>query len=229
MRSLTFILAAAVAVIAAPATASPMAAAPQQVIELYQSQGCSSCPPANAVLNSLADRKDLITLSFAVTYWDYLGWKDGFAQPAFTERQKDYMTAYRRANVSTPQMVINGRGFIVGTTAAEVAQGLKTYARSGPEPEIALTGNHLTIGAGNGSAQVLLVRYDPKSLDVPVSAGENTGRTLPHRHIVKSLVKVADWTGRPVTVDVPAAPAGLQTAILLQGGRGGPIVAARGF
>ena len=225
MRSLTFLLAAAAAALAGPVHA----AATQQVIELYQSQGCSSCPPANAVLNSLADRKDLITLSFAVTYWDYLGWKDSFAQPAFTERQKDYMTAYKRPNVSTPQMVINGRGFIVGTTVAEVAQGLKTYARTGPEPAIALTGNHLTLSAGNGSAQVWVVRYDPRSLDVPISAGENTGRTLPHRHIVKSLAKVADWSGKPVTVDVPAAPVGLQTAILLQSGRGGPIIAARAF
>ncbi len=225
MRSLTFLLAAATAALTGPVHA----AAPAQVIELYQSQGCSSCPPANAVLNSLADRKDLITLSFAVTYWDYLGWKDSFAQPAFTERQKDYMTADKRPNVSTPQMVINGRGFIVGTTVADVAQGLKAYARTGPEPDIALNGNHLTLGAGNGSAQVWLVRYDPRSLDVPISAGENTGRTLPHRHIVKSLAKIADWSGKPVTVDVPAAPVGLQTAILLQSGRGGPIIAARAF
>ncbi len=228
MRPLTFMLVAAIAVITGPALAAPQPA-PQQVIELYQSQGCSSCPPANAVLNSLADRKDLITLSFAVTYWDDLGWKDSFAQPAFTERQKDYAAAYRRPNVSTPQMVINGKGFIVGTTAAEVAKGLATYARSGPEPQIALNGSRLSVGAGSGAAQIWLVRYDPKSLDVPITAGENNGRTLPHRHIVKSLVKVADWTGKPVTVDVPAAPAGLETAVLLQAGRGGPIVAARAF
>ncbi len=223
MRSLTFALAAT---LIAPSAAF---AAPPSVIELYQSQGCSSCPPANAVLNGLADHKDLITLSFAVTYWDYLGWKDRFAQPAFTERQKDYAAAYGRPNVSTPQMVINGRGFIVGTTAAEVAQGLKTYARSGPEPDIALNGDRLTIGAGNGTAQVLVVRYDPKNLDVPISAGENTGRTLPHRHIVKGLEKVADWSGRALTVTVSHAPAGLETAILLQSGRGGPIVVARAF
>ena len=223
MRSLTFALAAAVLI------SAPVHAAPQQVIELYQSQGCSSCPPANAVLNGLADRKDLITLSFAVTYWDYLGWKDRFAQAAFTERQKDYAAASKRPNVSTPQMVINGKGFIVGTTVAEVAQGLKVYARSGAEPDIAVSGDHLTIGAGIGNAQVLVVRYDPKSLDVPVTAGENTGRTLPHRHIVRSLAKVADWSGKPVTVMLPPAPAGLDTAILLQNGRGGPIIAARAF
>ena len=209
--------------------ATPVHAVPQQVIELYQSQGCSSCPPANAVLNGLADRKDLITLSFAVTYWDDLGWKDRFAQPAFTQRQRDYASAYKRPNVATPQMVINGRGFIVGTTAAEVAQGLKTYARTGAEPEIAWNGDRLTVGAGVGSGQVWLVRYDPQNLEVPVTAGENAGRTLPHRHIVKSLVKIADWSGRPVTVSVPPAPAGLDTAVLVQAGQGGPIVAARAF
>lgn len=228
MRSLTFALAAS-AIAANPVHASAPQQAPQQVIELYQSQGCSSCPPANAVLNSLADRKDLITLSFAVTYWDYLGWTDRFAQPAFTQRQKDYMTAYKRPNVSTPQMVINGRGFIVGTTADNVAQGLKTYARNGPEPDIALTGHRLSIGAGQGAAQVWLVRFDPKSLDVPISAGENAGRTLPHRHIVRSLAKIGDWSGKALTIDVPSAPDGLQTAVLLQTGQGGPIVAARAF
>jgi len=234
MRSLTFALSAVFGVLAmtvsGPALAAPpQASAPPAVIELYQSQGCSSCPPANAVLNSLADRKDLITLSFAVTYWDYLGWKDRFAQPAFTERQRDYAAAYKRPNVSTPQMVINGRGFIVGTTAAEVAQGLKTYARPGPEPQIALAGERLSIGSGSGAAQVWWVVYDPKSLDVPITAGENNGRTLPHRHIVKSLVKIADWTGKPLTVTVSTAPDGLQTAVLLQAGIGGPIVAARAF
>jgi len=225
MRSITSGFVAALALFSGTAHAST----PQQVIELYQSQGCSSCPPANAVLNGLADRKDLITLSFAVTYWDYLGWKDRFAQPAFTERQKDYAAAYKRPNVATPQMVINGRGFIVGTTADNVAQGLKAYARSGPEPDIALAGHRLTVGAGTGSAQVWWVTYDPKSLDVPVTAGENHGRTLPHRHIVKSLTRIADWSGKPVTVNVPTAPPGLETAVLLQAGRGGPIVAARAF
>jgi hypothetical protein len=224
MHPLTFLSLAALTL-----AASPAGAAPQQVIELYQSQGCSSCPPANAVLNDLADRKDLITLSFAVTYWDYLGWKDGFAQPGFTQRQSDYANTNRRPNVSTPQMVINGRGFLVGTTAAEVAQGLKTYARTGPEPEITMTGDRLGIGAGSGAAQVWLVRYDPKRLDVPISAGENTGRTLPHRHIVKQLIRIADWSGKPVTATLPPTPTGLQTAILLQAGRGGPIIAAKTF
>ncbi|WP_443749618.1 DUF1223 domain-containing protein [Asticcacaulis solisilvae] len=214
---------------------SPMAAcsAPvpnhQQVIELYQSQGCSSCPPANAVLNGLADRKDLLTLSFSVTYWDYLGWKDRFATPAFTQRQYDYAAGAHRQGVQTPQMIINGRGFINGVTQAEVGAALSRYARTAPEPDIAATPTAVTVGAGQGRGTVWLVRYNPGTLDVPISAGENTGRTLPHRHIVRDLIRLGDWHGAAASFPRAAAPTGLAEAILVQDGKGGPIVAARGL
>ncbi len=199
-----------------------------QVIELFQSQGCSSCPPANAVLNDLADRKDLITLSFAVTYWDYLGWKDGFATPQFTQRQYDYAHGLG-AQVQTPQMVINGRGAITGMRPSEVDQALRQFARTGREPEISFLDGKLSIGALAGAkpAAVWLVRYDPRSLDVPVKAGENAGRTLPHRHIVKQLINLGTWSGQAASYVLPAAPAGLQSAVLVQAGTGGPIIAAR--
>ena len=200
----------------------------QQVIELYQSQGCSSCPPANAVLNALADRKDLLTLSFSVTYWDYLGWKDRFATPGFTQRQYDYAAGAHRQGVQTPQMVINGRGFITGTTAAEVGAALRRFARTAPEPEIAATTAKVSIGQGNGHGTVWLVRYDPGVLEVPISAGENNGRTLPHRHIVRDLVRLGDWTGGAASFSRPAAVPGLRDAVLVQDGKGGPIVAAGG-
>lgn len=229
MKSLTRLL-PLVLTAAASASGAFAADAPHpQVIELYQSQGCSSCPPANAVLNGLADRKDLITLSFAVTYWDNLGWKDRFAQPAFTQRQYDYAGANHRPNVATPQMVINGRGFITGTTVADVAQGLAHFSRKGAEPDIALNGKQVTIGAGNGAATVWLVRYDPKVLNVPVTAGENDGRILPHRHIVKQLISLGQWNGKTATFAAPAPVAGLDSAVLLQAGKGGPIVAAKAF
>ncbi|MBW8880997.1 MAG: DUF1223 domain-containing protein [Asticcacaulis sp.] len=206
-------------------------AAGPAVVELFQSQGCSSCPPANAVLNSVADRGDLVTLSFSVTYWDYLGWKDSFARPEYTQRQRDYATGLHRANVATPQMVINGRGAVTGTTKAQLDAALKQFARSGPEPEIRLDDQAVTVAAQpGGHATVWLARYQPGELDVPVSAGENTGRTLPHRHIVKQLVALGDWRGSGGRYALPAPPeAGLKTAILLQDGAGGPIVAARVF
>ncbi len=216
-------------VLAVPATG--FAAPKPAVIELFQSQGCSSCPPANAVLNGLADRTDLITLSFSVTYWDYLGWKDSFAQKAFTARQYDYAHGMGRDNVATPQMVINGRGAITGQTRASVDQALKAFARTGVEPDISVTSGKVTVGAAPAgeTATVWLVRYDPHSLDVPVSAGENTGRTLPHRHIVKQLIALGDWSGKPASFTLPAAPQGLQSAVLVQAGHGGRIVTATAF
>ncbi len=223
MRTILILLAAALA------SCSRSEAMHPQVIELYQSQGCSSCPPANAVLNELANRKDLITLSFAVTYWDRLGWKDSFAAPAFTQRQYDYARGLGRNGVQTPQMVINGRGAINGMRLAEVEQGLKAFARTGPEPDISEADGKLTIGAAThgGEATVWLVRYEPRSLEVPISAGENAGRTLPHRHIVRQLVALGSWSGDAKTYALPAAPEGLKSAVLVQAGSGGPIIAAR--
>ena len=202
-----------------------------QVIELFQSQGCSSCPPANAILNGMADRKDLITLSFSVTYWDYLGWKDSFATPQFTQRQYDYAHGLGRNGVQTPQMVINGRGAITGMRQAEVDQALKTFARTGPEPDIAVKDGKVAIGAlpHAPAATVWLVRYEPGVLDVPIRAGENAGRTLPHRHIVRQLVSLGPWSGQARSYDLPSGPAGLSGAILVQSGTGGPIVTARAF
>jgi len=200
-----------------------------QVIELYQSQGCSSCPPANAVLNGLTDRKDLLTLSFSVTYWDHLGWKDGFAKPAFTQRQYDYAATARRSGVQTPQMVINGRGFITGVTAAEVADAVRRYARRGREPVISLSHGTISVGDGTGRGTVWLVRYDPATLQVPISAGENSGRTLPHRHIVRELIRLGEWNGKAISLGLPKGKAGLSSAILVQSGKGGAIVAAAGI
>ncbi len=201
------------------------------VIELFQSQGCSSCPPANAILNGLADREDIITLSFSVTYWDYLGWKDKFAQKGFTDRQYAYAHAAGRSNVATPQMVVNGRGFLTGLNASELNRALKAYGRTAPEPAITLSGNTVTISAADthGAATIWLVRYDPGVLNVPISAGENAGRTLPHRHIVRQLTALGQWNGRAASYPLPAGAANLKTAILIQSGSAGPILAAKVF
>ena len=101
----------ALGLLAVPATAAPTSLT---VVELFQSQGCSDCPPANANVMALADRPDLLTLSFGVTYWDNLGWKDTFASPQFTARQWDYAHALRHTEVYTPQVIVNGRADIVG-------------------------------------------------------------------------------------------------------------------
>jgi len=205
----------------------PASAANLTVVELFQSQGCSSCPPANANVMALSARPDLLTLSFGVTYWDQLGWKDTFASPQYTERQWDYAHAFRRRNVFTPEVVVNGRADAVGADRGELED---LIAREGVTrgPDIHLEKNAVVIDAATApAAQVWLVRYDPRVVQVPVARGENGGRTLPHRNVVKELVKLGDWTGKPVSYPLPPAKdAALRDAVLVQAGPGGAILAA---
>jgi len=202
------------------------------VIELFQSQGCSSCPPANANLNTIAGRADVLALSFAVTYWDRLGWKDIFAHPAFTARQWEYARAGERGNVSTPQMIVNGRGVLIGHRGAELADVIKRFDRGTGGPRIDAAPGRVTIGAGQARrpANVWLVRYDPRTRQVPIRAGENGGRTLPHRNIVRRIELLGKWTGPLSSYPVArAADPVWRSAILVQDGAGGTILAARGI
>ena len=232
--SLVLVLAAACSVdSAAPAQArtGPAGAASGQlvVVELFQSQGCSSCPPANANVNALAARPGVLALSFAVTYWDYLGWKDRFAQPAFTERQRAYARSGQSDGVYTPQVVINGSRALVGANAVTLGKAIKAAGPLAGAPLLAREGLALTIGAGRTAipATVLLVTYDPRERPVPVKAGENTGKTLPHRNIVTELRDAGTWSGKPLRIDLPRlAEPELRRAVLLQQGAGGRIIAA---
>ena len=202
-------------------------AAHPTVVELYQSQGCSSCPPAIANVNALADRPDILPLMFAVTYWDQLGWKDTFAAPAYTARQWDYARAQGRAQVATPQVIVNGRAAVFGGDKAGLFKTIAANARGPGGPSIARSGTGVTIGAGSGgAATVWLVQYDPRALSVPIRAGENDGRTLVHRDIVRSLTSIGNWTGATTSFVMPATNPAYKSAILVQRGKGGPIVAA---
>jgi hypothetical protein len=197
------------------------------VVELFQSQGCSSCPPANAALNELADRKDVIALSFAVTYWDRLGWKDIFADPAYTQRQRDYASALGNDGVYTPQIVLNGKRAIVGNGKGELARAVRETKALGDGPAIALEDGKVSIGGGSGSGTVWLVRYDPRTQNVAIRTGENGGRTLPHRNIVRELKNLGSWSGNAKSYALPkASDTGYRSAILVQNGKAGPIIAA---
>lgn len=235
----TPVLIAAALIAACSGNASPAAqgrtgsagadAALLTVIELFQSQGCSSCPPANANVNALADRPGVLALSFAVTYWDQLGWKDRFAQPAFTQRQRDYATSGQSDGVYTPQVVINGSRAVVGANAATLGKAIRAQGALTNGPTLALQGSRLSIGQGTAAspAKVLLVTYDPQVRRVPIKAGENTGKTLPHRNIVTDLAVAGTWTGKPLRIDLPTAPdPALRRAVLLQQGTGGRLIAA---
>jgi hypothetical protein len=198
------------------------------VVELFQSQGCSSCPPANAALNELADRKDVIALSFAVTYWDRLGWKDIFAAPAHTQRQRDYAATLKGGSVYTPQVIINGRRELVGNGRGELAGAVSESKGLSGGPAISSAAGNVTIGVGTGKATIWLIRYDPRSVNVAIKAGENDGRTLPHRNIVRQMTKLGNWSGAQQSYALPkAANAGLRTAILVQSGSTGPILSAK--
>lgn len=219
----------ALAAAAAPAPrASGADAAHPAVIELYQSQGCSSCPPALKVLDEVANRPDVLALNFAVTYWDQLGWKDIYAQQKFTDRQWDFSRAQGRGNVQTPQLIVNGRAAVLGSYKAEVEKAIAANSRGASGPAIVSANGRVSIGTGKApqSATVWLVSYDPRTVAVPVRAGENGGRTLPHRNIVKQLTPIGNWTGSAVIFAAPAATPGLARAILVQTGKGGAIVAA---
>jgi hypothetical protein len=198
------------------------------VVELFQSQGCSSCPPAIANINGIADRPEILALTFAVTYWDRLGWKDSFAKPAFTERERDYART-GTSQFATPQTVINGRASVNGGDRAQLVAAIRAHDRGITGPAIDASGGKVTIGkaATAQSATIWLVRYDVRALSVPIRAGENGGRTLVHRNVVRSLTAIGTWNGGAGTVAIPAnADHNLRSAVLVQAGPGGRIMAA---
>ena len=207
-----------------PAAAEAANAADPAVVELFTSQGCSSCPPANANLRALADRPDVLALSYDVTYWDYLGWTDTFGQDVFTRRQRDYEGPLGERGPFTPQIVVDGRHDVVGNVKTEIEALIARSHRVGG-PTVRLTGSSVAIGAGAGPAEVWLVRYDPRTLRTPIGRGENSGATLAQRNVVRVLRDLGPWNGQAVTFPLPATAPGLKTVVLLQRGRGGPIVA----
>ncbi|MBI1178990.1 MAG: DUF1223 domain-containing protein [Alphaproteobacteria bacterium] len=219
-------LAATVVAVLLPAQAQ---AREPVVVELFTSQGCSSCPPANDYLAVLSERPNVIALSFGVTYWDDLGWKDTFASPQFTRRQRDYAPRLGNDSVYTPQMVVNGHIDVVGSKRRAVDAAIEAAGRDPAGPSLTVGDSRIAVGAGaapEGGADLWLVRYDPRVVQVPVRRGENGGRTLPHKNVVHDLTRLARWTGQPLTVGLSPPGDGMAWAVLLQGAHGGPILAA---
>lgn len=215
----------------ASAGAVPALAASPTVVELYQSQGCSSCPPAIANVNALAGQSNVLALTFAVTYWDRLGWKDTFAKPAFTSRQYAYAHGLNHASVYTPQVVVNGRSDLTGIERRELVSAI-SHAAPLSGPDIAVDGSTVSISAGpsHTATDVWLVRYDPRTLSVKVGAGENGGVTIAHRNVVRDLVRLGAWHGAAQNYRLPKfdSPA-WRSAILVQQADGGPILSAKPF
>jgi hypothetical protein len=211
------------------------------VVELFTSQSCYSCPPAEAFLGELAGRPSMIALELHVDYWDDLvygaagRWKDAFSDPAFTARQRTYNRAIRgTGSVYTPQMVIDGRREAVGSDRARVLDAIRaaqTERPSGVVMEVrARAGGGLTVqvgGAGDAPADVFLVRFDRRHTTA-VRAGENKGKTLENHHVVRAVQAVGRWTGAPLEINLAALrlAAGEGCAVLVQSPRDQRILGA---
>ncbi|MEL6548841.1 MAG: DUF1223 domain-containing protein [Pseudomonadota bacterium] len=202
------------------------------VVELYTSQGCSSCPPADAMLHDMAKQDDIIALALHVDYWDYIGWKDEFAQPAFTERQKGYARAAGARSVYTPQMIIGGQDHVIGTRPNEVATHLVNHMAKAAlvEIETERTGQRVRVRAIpvtriNGEVVVQLVTYRPSSR-VEIKRGENAGRTLDYANVVTSWQEARPWSGRGEYTLTASVPTSEPAVIIFQRPDHGEIIGA---
>ncbi len=177
------------------------------VVELFTSQGCSSCPPADRILGHLADRVDVIALGFHVNYWDRLGWPDPFATEAGTERQYAYSPVLGRRNVYTPQMVIDGRYDVVGFHAEQIKVAIaQADAMSGSRFAVGLEWREpgrlaYSLPAGEGRARVQLVRF-ARQLDQNIERGENAGRHLSYSNVVREIVEIGRWDGAAMAGEI---------------------------
>ena len=199
------------ALVALPARADPRPV----VVELFTSQGCSSCPPADALLGELARRGDVLALGFHINYWDSLGWKDPLSSKSSTERQKVYARRFHTP-VYTPQLVVDGSNEMVGSDRDAVLGALRAAPPQAIAPvAFAPDRRSVTIGAGEGGGEVLLVRFLQHRM-TDVAAGENAGRTLRDANGVKSSETLGAWDGsrREFAVEPPGAGEGL--AVLVQ-------------
>jgi len=173
------------------------------VVELFTSQGCSSCPPADEILSELGGRDDVIPLALHVDYWDYIGWKDVFAQRAFTARQKAYARTGGWKMIYTPQMVVNGEDDVVGSHPMKLADLIRKHALKPSHVDLSVVrdGDEIVIRAKAERivppCDIHVVRYRPTD-QVQITRGENAGRTLSYSHIARSWDVVGRWDGRGV-------------------------------
>ena len=218
----------AVAICLAPALVR--AADRPVVVELFTSQGCSSCPPANAYLNELArDRADVLALAFHVTYWDRLGWKDPFSLIAATERQDVYGHRFGDGSY-TPEIVVDGISGHVGSYRQEVGSAIeqaKQKSQTSASVRVTQDGRQLVVevGAGKGGGRVLLIGFD-RNHQTAIRRGENSGRTLQEANVVRSIRAIGDWQGAALRLN-ETFPEGEDVAVVLEAADGRIVGAAR--
>ncbi len=182
------------------------------VVELFTSQGCSSCPPADKVLGNFSDRNGIITLAWHVDYWDYLGWKDTFSSNSFTKRQQGYSHTLGTNSVFTPEIIVNGRTVAdngnFSSSISSALSGLPVAVNTRTSAGKLI----VDVGAGAGAANLYLVTYT-NSRSVKIGRGENGGRNIVYRHAVSGIKSIGKWNGNSMSVTIPA---GGSCAVLLQ-------------
>ena len=212
---------------------SPAAKADPVVVELFTSQGCSSCPPADAMLAELSGKEDIIPLALHVDYWDYIGWPDTFADPAFTARQKNYARVAGARSIFTPHLVVNGHAHVAGAKPMALADQIRTQMRAAKDvrltvsqdaQEMTVTGS--VLGADVGKMTLYLVTYIDQQT-VPIAHGENAGKTITYTHIVRTWERLGTWDGvSSLTISLPKEVEEGRRVVLAQADRYGPIKAA---
>lgn len=203
------------------------------VVELFTSQGCSACISANALMADLAERRDVLALTFPVDYWDYLGWRDTFARSEFSNRQRAYQKTLGLRDVYTPQLVVDGAAQTGRTASTQKAPAMIRAAAKAHKvgPALHIVRGRLTIGPGRwpkGGAEVWLVRYEGQPQETAVKDGENRGVTVIYRNVARDLIRLGVWTGAARSYNLPKPAADevdLRSAILVQGRSSGRILA----
>jgi hypothetical protein len=203
----------ALGILSMVAIITPVHADPRAVVELFTSQGCSSCPPADKLLGEFARDPSVIALSMPIDYWDYLGWKDTLADSRFSARQKAYSHMRGDRDVYTPQAVVNGSVHVIGSDRAgiEDAIGETEKARGVMSVPVSMTvtGEHVSVSVAasrNGPAAMhgeVWICSVSKEVPISIGRGENRGRELTYYNVVRNLLKVGDWNGTPGTWTVP--------------------------
>jgi hypothetical protein len=224
--------------VASAAVAQPHDFKPKRpvVVELYTSQGCNSCPPADAFLGQLAARKDVLAMSLPVTYWDMLGWRDTLASEANTKRQKAYARELGRGGVYTPQMIVDGASDVVGSREQTVQTTIAAHASDMQTVPVNLEANRqqvrIAVGPATSSSEheatIWLFGLLPQAT-VNIGDGENSGRTITYHNVVREIRAVGTWKGQPVSVILPRAVAGNPhdgIAVLVQQGGYGRVIGA---
>lgn len=182
------------------------------VVELFTSQGCSSCPPADAALEQFIKRDDVLALAFHVDYWDYLGWKDTLASPQNTERQYAYAKTFKSRTVYTPQAVVNGREHLNGASGSVIAAKLGTHAGQGQgltvPVSLTLEGKRIRVNVDEGAVpegsdvKIVLVYFrDASTIDI--KRGENKGREITYRNTVTNAQVLGMWNGQKMDIEIP--------------------------